>query len=316
MATPWVLMAPCHEAKASSVFVQGVILDKINHTLSTYSPLVIDDGTTPAAAPIVPMLPVSYDAAFFIGGNNDATTLVGVSSQCVNGEDGQVFGQVAFCGTDKFWSDIRVSGIVPPPLGIGKDGLICPTTRDFRIVDQDQSDNVQTTYLFTADGRTAQNTEVNRALLVGAGIQKNASDNRLLTNFIDPALGCHPWMIPDIADGGNLIASQATDEIQAAWYQSPPMALVPAGDPMVGPNLLNMVNAYRAGVNQPQIGALSMASTQAYCNNLKAIQPQWLAAHKQLFLKAPSPVPAAGATLYDFLTGRLAATYMILGCAL
>jgi hypothetical protein len=316
MATPWVLMAPCHEAKTSAVFVQGVILDKINHTLSTYSPLVIDDGTTPAAAPIVPMLPVSYDAAFFIGGNNDATTLVGVSSQCVNGEDGKVFGQEAFCGTDNFWSDVRNSSIVPPPLGVGKDGLICPSTRDFRIVDQDQSDNVQTTYLFTADGRTAQDTAINAVMLVGSGVQKNGSDNRLLTNFVDPALGCHPWMIPNLADGGTLAPTQATDEIQAAWYQSNPMAFVPAGDPMVGPNLIDMVNAYRAGVNQPVITVLSMASTQAYCNNLKAIQPPWLAAHKTLFLKAPSPAPAMGATLFDFLTARLAATYMNLGCAL
>jgi hypothetical protein len=40
------------------------------------------------------------------------------------------------------------------PGGKARDGLPCPTVRDFAVVDQDQSDNVNTHYLATADVRT------------------------------------------------------------------------------------------------------------------------------------------------------------------
>jgi hypothetical protein len=314
IAAPWQLQAPCHEA-TQSVFVQGVIFDTVNKTFSVYSPLVIDAGTIPAVAPVVPMLPKDNVIAFWGGGNDDLTTLAGFSTQCVNGEDGKVFGQEFFCGADKFWATVNAAGVVPPALGVGLDGVTCPTTRSFEVVDQDQSDNVQTTYLVTAQGTTAQDTAANKLLLLGAATLKNASDNRLLTNFIDPALGCTPWMVPNLADGGNLVSAQALDEFQAAFYQAAPVALIPAGDPMVGPNSLNMVNAYRMGVDQPVVATLNDASTVAYCTNLKAVQPPFLIAHQVLFTAAPSPVPAAGANLYLFMVGRLAATNQILGCA-
>src|SRR5207244_7947417 len=89
---------------------------------------------------------------------------------------------------------IRAGKLVPPPLGQGQDGLPCPTTRDFSIVDQDQSDNVTTTYLVTASGQIAQDTKAN-ATALGGQVQKNGSDERLIT-LVDKALSCTPWMAP------------------------------------------------------------------------------------------------------------------------
>ncbi|HCP74948.1 MAG TPA: hypothetical protein DIU08_09920, partial [Ktedonobacter sp.] len=84
--------------------------------------------------------------------------------------------------------------LVPPALGKAKDGLPCPTSRDFSIVDQDQSDNVTTFYLITPSGKVAQDTKANVAAL-GGQVQKNGSDERLIT-VVDSALGCIPWTAP------------------------------------------------------------------------------------------------------------------------
>lgn len=307
--------APCHEngTGAGAVFVQAVIYNPGNRTLSTYPPLVIDAGTTPAISPMPAHLPKGAVVGLWGGGNDTFTKLVGAgAAQCVNGADGRLFGQVFFCGAAHFFSVVNTAGLAIPALGLTSDGQPCPSTRSFQIVDQDQSDNIQTTYLVTASGQTAQNTAENRAALGNAVVATNGSDNRLLTNFLDPALGCTPWRIPDIADAGNLLPTQATDELQAAAFQAAPVALIPAGDPMVGPNSLNMVNAYRRGVDQPIIARIGQASTAAYCKHLLAIAPAFLSTHQAAFQASASP--DAGMNLYDFLVSRLNATRVILGC--
>ena len=50
-----------------------------------------------------------------------------------------------------------------PAAGTATDGQACETTRDFALIDQDQSDNVVSQYLITAGGQTAQNSPANDA---------------------------------------------------------------------------------------------------------------------------------------------------------
>src|SRR5579871_2547500 len=56
LATPYELMAtdpakgPCNEGNAAqAAFVQGAVIDPVTGTISIYNPLVIDQGTKPAA---------------------------------------------------------------------------------------------------------------------------------------------------------------------------------------------------------------------------------------------------------------------------
>src|SRR5438874_11724793 len=79
LATPYQLVAtdpangPCNEAnKAQAAFVQGAVIDTATGQISIYNPLVIDQGTRPAAAPIVPKLPTNGVVALWFGfnGNN------------------------------------------------------------------------------------------------------------------------------------------------------------------------------------------------------------------------------------------------------
>jgi len=325
LATPYQLQATnanngqCNEQNPNqSVFVQATILDPANGKISVYSPLVIDAGTQPLVMPTAPQLPANAVVGIWGGGNDNNTTLQGTGNSlnqgnCVNGAKNSVFGQFWYCNAPAFFEAAKQANVQLPALGMANDGATCPTVRDFSVVDQDQSDNVQTTYLVNNNGQTAQNTAANRAANAGAAVLKNPSDNRLLTNFIDPALGCKPAMAPDLADNGNPVPALALDELQAAAFQQSPVALVPVGDPMVQINGNSSVFKdilYRMGVDQmPGINL----STKQYCMNLNTVQPTRLAKDANMLAAFNSPLPNA-TNLLTFMGGRFTASFQILNC--
>lgn len=323
----------CHEANVDqAAFVQAAILDPATAKISIYSPLIIDRGTMPAVAPVTPTLPAEAVVALWFGSNGDALRLRGArfntltAARCVNGLGGSIFGQVAFCNAPAFFKAtnalIQAGKLTPPELGMAKDGQPCPSIRDFSIVDQDQSDNVTTTYLTTADGKLAQNTAANRAQLGGATVLKNGSDNALLARTVDPALGCTSWMAPDLTDAGAMISAQPLEELQAAAHQPEPAALVPSADPMVlvndRPNLLKQ-NLFRAGVDQPPVAtrAQARADLKTYCQNLYDIAPKRMQQNETLFSAQASPTPAVATNLFTFLAQRFVFSFeeQGLGCA-
>lgn len=322
LATPYVLSgtqsgSACHEANdAQSAFVEATIIDPATGKLSVYRPLVIDRGTEPAAPPVVPALAPGAVVGVWFGFNGATLTLAGEGNgACVNGAPGSPFGQFGYCGATAFFNAanaaIGKSLLTIPQLGTGKDGRTCPTVRDFSVVDQDQSDNVTSTYVATADGRTAQAGAPgtpNGTKLV------NGSDNRLLDAFIDPALGCAPFTAPDLTLGGAPGTSLALDELQAAADQGAPVALAPISDPMTqvdGKPSVSKTNLYRAGVNQPPVNTAA-DTPRAYCANLNTIGTARLAADRHLFARAASP--EEGVTLADFLTQRLQTSFELLDC--
>ncbi|MGW4522793.1 hypothetical protein [Amycolatopsis sp. NPDC004378] len=326
LATPYQLAATdprlgaCHEAEdAQGAFVEATVLDPATGRLSVYHPLVVDAGTAPAAVPVVPALPRGAVVGLWFGFNGDTLTLGGAAAKtCVNGLGRSLFGQVAFCGAPAFFaaanSATRAGKLRIPPLGRAKDGRACPSVRDFSLVDQDQSDNVTTTYLATSDGRTAQATAANSRALRKPATLANGSDNRLLDAFVDPALGCTPFTAPDLTDGGRPTTSLALNELQAAAGQRAPVALVPPGDPMTlvdGKPSEAKANLYRAGVDQPPLDRRS-ASTRAYCRDLRTSGLDRLTTDRRLLRAAPSPDDGVG--LLKFLTDRLQGSLQQLGC--
>src|SRR5216683_439719 len=328
LATPYQLVAtnpengPCNESnKAQAAFVQGAVINPATGQVSIYNPLVIDQGTQPAAAPVVPQLPANGVVALWFGFNGNNLTLQDTNGslkqgRCVNGVNGSIFGQFAYCNAPAFFRAAKQAigaGLLnPPPLGMANDGKPCPSVRDFGLVDMDQSDNVITTYLVTANGQTAQMTTANAAALQNTQTQANGSDNRLLAVALDSALGCTPWMAPDLADPGHMLPALPLNELQAAAHQAPPVARVPAGDPMVLNNNqpdLNKINAYRRGVDQSAAATLGAASTTTYCRHLLAIGPARIQLDMQFTQGQNSPDPAAANTLFTFLAQRFVASY-------
>ncbi|GHO44639.1 hypothetical protein [Ktedonospora formicarum] len=328
LATPYQLQAtdpnagPCNEANADqSAFVQGAVFDPATGQISIYNPLVIDAGSEPAVAPVVPKLPANAVVALWFGYNGDTLTLQGQGNslrqgRCVNGLPNNPFGQFAYCNAPAFFRSanqaIRQGKLVPPQLGQGSDGQPCPTVRDFFIVDQDQSDNVTTVYLATNDGKTAQMNTDNAAQLQGAQTLVNGSDNRLVAVALDNALGCQPWSAPDLASPGQMATSLPLNELMAAARQARPAAVIPVGDPMTlnnGKQSITKTNLYRVGVNQASIARANQASTRQYCTNLLQVQPPRLQALMDLLQQQPSPDPAAGNNLFTFMAQRFNGTW-------
>ena len=328
LATPYQLVAtnaangPCNEAnKAQAAFVQGAVIDPATGNISIYNPLVIDKGTQPAVQPVLPTLPQGGIVGLWFGFNGNNLTLQGTNGSlkagvCVNGINNSVFGQFAYCNVTAFFqaanSAIQRGALTPPPLGTAKDGATCPSVRDFAVVDMDQSDNVTTSYLVTQNGQIAQANAANMTAFQNAQVQVNGSDNRLLAVALDGALGCTPWMAPDLADPGKMVPALPLNELQAAAHQGKPVALVPNGDPMVlvnNQNNLNKLNAYRVGVDQPKVQDPARSSTQAYCAFLRMIGPTRMLMDAPFTIVQPSLDTAVANSLLTFLEQRFVASY-------
>jgi hypothetical protein len=323
LATPYVIAGgdQCKENNPNgAAFVQAAVLDPATAKVSVYNPLVIDQGTKPAIAPVQPTLPPGSVVGIWFGFNGTNLTLTGPGAQnCVNGSGGSVFGQMAYCNAQQFFrqanAQITAGRLQPPPLGTGTiDGKPCPSARDFGLVDQDQSDNTTDQYLVTKAGATAQDEPQNRTQLQGAGTSSNGSDERLLAIAVDKALGCTPWTAPDLGDttGTQQLPALPLNELQAAAQQQQPVALTPALDPMTlvdnQPNL-NKLNAYRIGVDQPPVGSLGQADTKTYCSNLLNTGLPRLAFDQQFTQKAASPFPDQANNLFTFLAMRFSNTF-------
>jgi hypothetical protein len=323
-------------------FVQATILDTQTGALYVYDPLVVTRGTRPAVAPVVPKLPSHAVVTIDIGFNGEILRQVGATpnalreGNCTDGEPGSPFGQVSFCNGPEFFKAAfaleRSGRLVIPSAGISRKmavtggklgtGQACPTVRNFDMVDQDPSDNVTTAYLLNpATGRTAQATSANKARMPNAEMLVNGSDNGLIDNFLDPALGCTPLKAPDLGNHGMMSTSQALDELLAARNEPTNAALIPENDGMVtdiGGNIdLAKADLYRSEIGQPLVNSRTQASSspQMFCQNLINIQTPFLAANERLFAAWPSPVPTAGDTLYTFLASRLAGSFDELNCA-
>ena len=289
LATPYQLTGPAGTSPADSgcqminsvnlgAFVQATILDPATGALSVYDPLVITKGTKPAVAPVVPKLPAHAVVTIDIGFNGATLRQAGATpgalrqGKCTDGEPGSPFGQVSFCNGPAFFKaafaaeragrlSFRPSGsrgeMVATAGALGT-GRACPTVRNFDMVDQDPSDNVTTTYLLNpATGRTAQYNAANKGRMRGAKQLVNGSDNALIDDFLDPALGCAPLEAPDLGNHGIMATSQALDELLAARNEPKNAALIPENDGMVVDNAgaidLAKTNLYRSEIGQPLV---------------------------------------------------------------
>ncbi|KAG0004686.1 hypothetical protein BGZ80_001092 [Entomortierella chlamydospora] len=323
LATPYILKkGNCDQTNPDQqVFVEATVFDPKTKTFAVYHPLVINEGTKPAIAPVVPKLPKGAVVGLWFGANSNSVTLTGNIENCVNGlSSTNVFGQVAFCNAEHFFKVVHAAdkygkAVVIPQLGTDVHGKACPTTRHFGIIDQDQSDNVITTYLQKGN-RFAQNTKHNRKKLKKAVVLSNGSDNALLADFVDPVIGCKPFKARSLMEDGVVLGSMALNELQAT-RQGAPVALIPAADPMVlsnGKPCIRKLNAYRKGVDQKLAHHLSEASTKAYCTNFDKIAPAYIKSISAQLQKGASPTPDAANNLLTFMGQRYAASWTNLGC--
>src|SRR6185437_6242080 len=207
LATPWQLGDGCSMTNGTQhAFVEATILAP-NGSVQVYNPLVITAGTQAAVAPTAPAIAPGSAVIIDVGFNGTNLVLTGAGARqgnCVDAQGQSVFGQVSACNAVNFYraanAAIARGTLKVPAAGTASDGQACETTRDFALIDQDQSDNVVTSYLINGNGQTAQNTAANAKALAGATPLVNGSDDKLLAAFVDPANGCTAFTAPDTTD--------------------------------------------------------------------------------------------------------------------
>ena len=327
LATPWQLGDGCSMANfgTQGAFVEATILSP-NGQVQVYNPLVITAGTTAAATPAAPTIARGSQVIIDVGFNGTNLALTGRGAQqgrCVDALGQSLIGQVSACNAVGFYrlanAEIANGTLKVPAAGTATDGQPCLTTRDFGTVDQDQSDNVITSYLLNGNGQTAQNTAANATAVAGAQTIVNGSDDKLLAAFLDPANGCTAFSAPDPTDPTGMSGSQALNELSARVNQQGTIALVPTNDEMtlVGGNMsVAKTNMYRSLVDQPLLAGNTNPTTvaTAYCQNLTNIQPARNQLDMTKELNVGTPVAAVGNNLATFLGNRLNMSFTNLGC--
>ncbi len=327
LATPYQLGDGCtmEDAANEGAFVEATILAP-DGSVQIYDPLVVTAGTTPAVAPVPPTIARGSQVIVDIGSNGNNLVLEGQGARqgnCVDALGQSVIGQVSGCNTVNFYraaNAMIADGVLKvPAIGTSDDGEPCETVRNFALIDQDQSDNVISTYLLNANGQTAQDTAANAASLTGASPVGNGSDDRLLADFVDPANGCSAFSAPNSTDANGTSGSQALNELSARVNQTGTIAVVPVNDEMTlvsNAYSIAKTNVYRSLVDQPLLaGNVNTTAVAAdYCQNMVDIAP----AHNQLDLARDanfaSPVPGTGDNLATFMAARLSASFGVLGC--
>ena len=331
LATPWQLGDGCSMANfgTEGAFVEATILSP-NGQVQVYNPLVITAGTTPAVAPKAPAIARGSKVIIDIGFNGTNLALSGRGARqgnCVDALGQSLIGQVSACDAVDFYRmanrELANGTLKIAAAGMANDGQQCMTTRNFGMIDQDQSDNVITAYLLNSNGQTAQDTAANAAAMATAAKIANGSDNKLLNSFLDTATGCTPVTATDTTSAAGADGSQALQELQArATMLANPnatWALVPTNDEMTlvgGQMSLDKTNVYRSLVDQPLLAAGTDPAqvAAAYCQNMTNIQParsQLDAAKEQAI---GTPVAAVGSNLSTFMGNRLGMSFTNLGC--
>ena len=328
LATPWVLGDGCTWANGGTegVFIDATILAP-NGQIQVYNPLVINQGTTPAVAPTPPTIARGSQVILSAGFNGNALALVGRGARqghCIDAYGNSLMNQTPQCNAVNFYRmanfEIARGLLKIPATGTGKDGQACQTTRDFALIDQDQSDNAVASYLFDpATGHAAQATAANVAAMTGATVESNGSDNGLLDKFVDPALGCTPFTAPNPTNPAGASSSQALNELSARQNQKGTIALLPANNPQLlvgGQFSLGKTNMYRAETDMPLLPRNTNLDRNAgqYCQDMINIATPRLKLDAQFETDTASPVPDLGDNLADFLAARLSGSFDNLNC--
>jgi len=326
LALPWQLSDGCSEANPNeAAFVEASILAP-DGKLSVYNPLVITQGTTPAAAPTAPTIARGSQVIIDIGFNGNNLVLEGAGAaqgRCIDAFGNSIIAQTSACNAPAFFADanfqIATGRLRLPRLGTAMDGKTCESTHSFSLIDQDQSDNVDSEYLLNGNGQTAQDSASDKAAMGAATIVSNGSDEGLLDRFVDPATGCTPPAATDTTAANGTSGSQALNELDARSYQRGQVALLPVNDPQLlvdGQFSIGKTNAFRMLVDQPLLSRNANTTQMAaeYCQEMVDTAPTKLQLDQAMETNFTTPVPATGNNLATFMGARLSASFQNLGC--
>ena len=278
-------------------------------------------------APTAPTIARGSQVILSVGYNGNGLALVGRGARqgnCIDALGNSLINQTPQCNTANFYrmanAEIARGILKVPATGTGQDGQACQTTRDFGMIDQDQSDNAVASYLFDpATGQSAQATAASAGAMAQATVEQNGSDNGLLDKFVDPALGCAPFTAPNSTNPAGSSSSQALNELSARANQKGTIALLPVNNPQLlvgGQFSLGKTNVYRAETDMPLLPRNTNLDRNAgqYCQDMINITTPRLKLDAPMETGTRSPVPDLGDNLATFLAARLSGSFDNLNC--
>jgi hypothetical protein len=320
LSTPYIYNNCDQTIQEQASFAEAVILNKKTGELRIYTPLIINNGSQPLFDPVVPNITINDIVGIWFGSNSQTIVLDNPDPTCINGLPNDPFGQVAACNAINFFKTaykmVSSNKLYIPDPGFNVYGKKCYTTRNFQVIDMDQSDNVLSEYI-VYNNKVAQFSDSNILKLDPkyTKILKNGSDNRLLNIYILPALGCKSFMAPDISNNNTLRPAQVLNELQANIYTTHDIALIPLGNPMVlsnGVENMDKTNLFRSIVGQPLINNTMNASTSKYCEKIIKIGVPSLLLDQPFTLISNSP--NENEKLFYFMMKRLQNSLQNLNC--
>lgn len=320
LSTPFIYKNCDQTIEDQASFAEAVILDPNTGNLSIYTPLIINEGTKPLYPPVIPDIKTTDVVGIWFGSNANIIILENPDITCINGLPNDPFGQVAACNAvfffKKAFDAYNKNKLIIPNPGVNIYGKKCYTTRNFEVIDMDQSDNVLSQYIIY-NNQVGQFSDsiLSKLNKNNTRIISNGSDNRLLNIFILPALGCESFKVPDISNNNISRSAQALNELQADIYDMANTALIPLGDPMCltnGTENINKTNLFRSIVGQLPIDNIVNASTKKYCEKIIKIGIPSLFLDQKYTLNYTSP--NENESLFNFLTNRMKNSLQSLDC--
>src|SRR6266566_5227941 len=284
LASPWVLGDGCTWANGGTegVFVEATILSP-GGQLQVYDPLVINQGTTPAVAPTPPTIAAGSQVIISLGFNGNSLALVGTGAaqgNCIDAFGNSLINQTPQCNAANFYRMANAE--------IARGTLKVPAAGTAK------------------DGQACPTTR-----------DFSVIDEDLIAGFVDPALGCTPFMAPNSTNPNGMSASQALNELMARQDQRGTVALLPVNDPQLlvgGQFSLAKTNLYRTETDQRPLFTSAQQNAATYCQNMVNIQAPRLKLDATLEAGTASPVPALGNNLANFLAARLSGSFGNLNC--
>ena len=329
LATPWVLGDGCTWANGGTegVFIDATILAP-NGQIQVYNPLVINQGTTPAVAPTPPTIARGSQVILSVGYNGGALALVGRGARqgnCLDAFGNSLIDQTPQCNAANFYrmanAEIARGTLKIPAAGTGKDGQACQTTRDFALIDQDQSDNAVASYLFDpATGKSAQATAANVAAMPNATVESKRQRQRPAGQVRGSGAGLHAVHGPQhhqpgrgerVAGAERAVRPGRTRRARSRCSRSTTRSCWSAGSSAwARPTCTGPRPTSRCW---PRNTNLDRNAAQ-YCQDMINIATPRLKLDAQFENDTASPVPDLGNNLTNFLAARLSGSFDNLNC--
>ena len=304
----------------TTVFVEIVIFDISASTFYIYNPLVVNRLKQIKIYDEIPQLPDQNIVGIWFGSNGVTFKLIDSNNSlhfgdCIDGYNGSIFGNFAYCNARIFFTTISKYRISIPNIGKTVNGFTCLTTRSFEFNEQYQISNVISSYIVLNSYKIVMKTIKNLSIFKPLFIIISKSNGYILNNYISIATGCTIFAGYDFTEQFIMKTSMILNEIYASLDVE--QVFIPSTHPSVtidGVPNLNKLNLYRIGLNQSTVSEIDYNDSRLYCDGIYKKTPIFLYKHHDLLNNYITPDETLGNSLLNVMISRFLTSWNTYNC--